>query len=48
MENKQKKLLYEIAKWRSDRFLNNMSDHWEPSDYAFNRLCNEKIKELEN
>ena len=47
MSTEQKKLLYEIAKWRSDRFYNNMKDRWDSTNYAFDSKCNNKIDELE-
>lgn len=47
MTNEQKELLYEIAKWHSDKFYNAMDDHWTEANFRFDDKCIENINRLE-
>ena len=47
MTREQKELLYEIAKWHSKDFDNEMVDHWTNINYDVSRQCSAMIRRLE-
>ena len=47
MTREQQELLYEIAKWHSNDFHNEMEDHWTSENYSFSRECHSMIRKLE-
>ncbi len=47
MTREQKKLLFDIARWRSNEFYNEMEEPWTATNYYVSNQCSAKIRELE-
>ena len=48
MSKEQKQLLYEVATWHNKKFHIAMKDVWDDSDFAYDRECTERIRNLES
>jgi hypothetical protein len=47
MTREQQELLYEITKWLSKDFYNEMEDHWTDTNYRVSSECKTMIRRLE-
>jgi hypothetical protein len=47
MEDRQKKMLHDLAKWHAKEFYNRMEDRWTDLHCSINKECTDAINRIE-